>query len=147
MITTLRLAQTLKWKISEGITTVAPNETPDVWKIAASAEAARHERRSGEKTRRAGFEHATSAMTTRIFAARPGRWRRFESRCGFREVGGGRRRRGDDLANHRGGEERGVGGVNTKAWEKEGDARSARDGKDEREADEENFRRSVTENI
>ena len=28
---------------------VAPNETPDVWKIAASAEAARHEHRSGER--------------------------------------------------------------------------------------------------
>jgi len=58
---------------------VAPNETPDVWKIAASAEAARHERRSGEKTRRAGFEHATSAMTTRDLRGDAGdAGRRFE---------------------------------------------------------------------
>ena len=43
---------------------VAPNETPDVRKIAASVEAARRERESGKKTR-AGFEPATSATTTR----------------------------------------------------------------------------------
>ena len=62
-------------------------------------------------------------MTTRELRGDAGdAGRRFESRRGgFREVGGGRRRRGDDLANHRGGEERGVGGVNAKAWDKEGD--------------------------
>ena len=58
---------------------VAPNETPDVWKIAASAEAARHEHRSGGKTRRAGFERATSAMTTRELRGDAGdAGRRFE---------------------------------------------------------------------
>ena len=58
---------------------VAPNETPDVWKIAASAEAARHEHRSGGKTRRAGFERAMSAMTTRDLRGDAGdAGRRFE---------------------------------------------------------------------
>ena len=58
---------------------VAPNETPDVRKIAASAKAARREHESGGKTTRAGFEPATSATTTRGLGGDAGdAARRFE---------------------------------------------------------------------